>query len=89
MSETLTKLDNLGKKCSNCLTWAFTQVLCIGIENKRSFVEIKVPVTLKFDSNSLFQVNVGTHIRCSGQYTSHQLLEIYSGVTVPMIREIS
>jgi len=40
MSETLSKLDNF-KKCSNCPLWAFMQVLCIGIKNERSFVEIK------------------------------------------------
>jgi len=45
MLETLTKLDNLSKKCSTCPLQAFTPEYSIGIENKRSFVDIKpVPV---------------------------------------------
>ena len=45
MSETLIKLDKNSKKCSNCPPRAFTQACSVGIENKRSFVEIKqVPV---------------------------------------------
>jgi len=45
MSETLSKLQNLNKKCSKCPLCAFTQACSVGIENKRSFVKINpVPV---------------------------------------------
>ena len=40
LSEALTKLDNVSKKCQDCLTWAFTQASSVGIE-KKSFVEKK------------------------------------------------
>jgi len=47
MLETLTKLDNLSKHCSNCPTWVFTQASSTGIENKRNFVEIKPVAVFK------------------------------------------
>jgi len=38
MSETLTKLDNLSKKCSNCPPWAFTQACRSGSKTKKKLL---------------------------------------------------
>jgi len=55
MSETLTKIDNLSKKCSNWPPCAFTQACSVGIENKRSFVKIKpVPVVKHVEIWAIF-----------------------------------
>jgi len=37
MSETLTKLDDLSKKCSNCHPYAFTHACSVGMEKKKKF----------------------------------------------------
>ena len=51
---TLTKLDSLSKKCSNCPPSPFTQACNVGIENKKSFAETKPVPELnawKFDNS--------------------------------------